>query len=131
MAAATTLVSEQEYLAFTGKPNCEYLDGVLIPKPMPAFNHSELQYQISDLVRRMYPDFVTSPELTLRIREGRFLIPGVAVQRKADVQKPYPLLPIALCIEILSPDDRLTAVLAKCDEYLDWGVPMRSPLMAV
>jgi Uma2 family endonuclease len=29
-----------------------------------------------------------------------------------------------LCIEILSPDDRLTAVLSKCDEYLDWGVPM-------
>jgi Uma2 family endonuclease len=28
-----------------------------------------------------------------------------------------------LCVEILSPEDRLGATLAKCEEYHAWGVP--------
>lgn len=27
-----------------------------------------------------------------------------------------------LCVEILSPDDRMSEVCAKCEEYLEWGV---------
>jgi Uma2 family endonuclease len=28
-----------------------------------------------------------------------------------------------LCVEILSPEDRVGAMLAKCEEYHAWGVP--------
>ena len=62
-------------------------------------------------------------ELTVRIREGRYLVPDVAVQLRTAIQDPYPTEPIALCIEILSPEDRFAETLAKCDEYLEWGVP--------
>ena len=35
----------------------------------------------------------------------------------------YPTKPALLCVEILSPRDRLGAALAKCEEYHAWGVP--------
>jgi Uma2 family endonuclease len=44
--------------------------------------------------------------------------------RRGSGQDPYPTKPMFLCIEILSPEDRFSEVLAKCDGYLAWGVPM-------
>ncbi len=38
-------------------------------------------------------------------------------------KSPYPVEPVLLCCEILSPEDRLGAMLAKCEEYHAWGVP--------
>ena len=38
-------------------------------------------------------------------------------------QHPYPIDPVLLCVEILSPDNRVGAMLAKCEEYHAWGVP--------
>jgi Uma2 family endonuclease len=48
-------------------------------------------------------------------------VPDVAVAD--DFPGPYPTEPVLLCCEILSPEDRLGAMLAKCDEYHAWGVP--------
>ena len=42
----------------------------------------------------------------------------------ASISDPYPVEPVELCCEILSPEDRLGAMFAKCEEYLAWGVPM-------
>jgi Uma2 family endonuclease len=39
------------------------------------------------------------------------------------LQDPYPTEPVLLCIEVLSPEDRLGATLAKCEQYHEWGVP--------
>ncbi|MCX6606992.1 MAG: Uma2 family endonuclease, partial [Acidobacteria bacterium] len=57
------------------------------------------------------------------LREGKFLVPDIAVQRLDAIQDPYPELPIYLCVEILSPGDRLGETLAKGEAYHDWGVP--------
>jgi len=57
----------------------------------------------------------------MKLREGRYLIPDFAVFWRT---KP-PLVPDApplIAIEILSPDDRLTAVREKLEEYRAWGV---------
>ena len=68
--------------------------------------------------------YYAASELTVGIREGKYLVPDVGVQLRTAIQDPYPTKPIALCIEILSPEDRFAETLAKCDEYLEWGVPM-------
>jgi len=41
--ATGALVSEQEYLNTTYKPGCDYIDGVLRPKPMGTRKHGLLQ----------------------------------------------------------------------------------------
>ena len=124
MPAGTTLVSVEEYLGKSYEPNCEYIDGVLRQKPMPTWDHSEVQSQIVYLVKAGFPAFSASSELTVRMRPGKFLIPDVAIQRRDRLQRPYPFDPVHLCIEILSPTDRLDDLFDKCKEYHEWGVEM-------
>lgn len=117
--SSTALVPVEEYLHYAGKPNCEYIDGVLYPKAMTTKFHSRIQ---RILLRMLEEQGVEPfPELTLRISPAKFLIPDVTVAH--DFSGPYPTDPVQLCCEILSPDDRLGAMLSKCEEYHAWGVP--------
>jgi Uma2 family endonuclease len=124
MPPSNTLIPVEEYLQTSYKPACEYRDGVLTQKPMPTYKHSHSQFRINLLLYKHCPDFEASPELSVRLNENRFLVPDVAVQRKDRIQQPYPTEPIHLCIEILSPEDRLSEVIGKAEEYHAWGVEM-------
>jgi len=119
--AAAALVSVEEYLSTTYKPACDYVDGVLFQKPMPTLNHSRIQGRFSQLILS-FPDFEANPELTVQIRPGKYLVPDVAIQRRGYIQGPYPIEPVHVCIEILSPEDRIGAIFTKCEDYHAWGV---------
>jgi Uma2 family endonuclease len=119
MSTIATLVSVEEYLRRTEKPYCEYIDGVLYPKPMPTTLHSRTQKAVIWLVEKQGVEAL--PELTVRLSGTRFLIPDVIAGH--GIQGPYPTEPVLLCVEILSPEDRLGAMLAKCEQYHVWGVP--------
>ena len=122
MVAETTLISVEEYLRSSFKPNCDYIDGVLRQKPMPTFEHGNVQLVVCELINRL-GGFRATPEQTLRIRDTKYLVPDVAAQRLSELQRPYPSKPVHLCVEILSPGDRFSDAVAKCDEYHEWGVP--------
>lgn len=117
-----TGVSVEEYLKTSYKPACDYLDGVLRQKPLPTRKHGLLQSRLCQLINVAFPQLEAVPELTVRIRERRYLVPDVAVQRTDHIQDPYPLDPVHLCIEVLSPEDRVSELFAKCEEYHAWGV---------
>ncbi len=117
--SSAALVSLDEYLHRSGKPSCEYVDGVLHPKSMPTKLHALIQYMLVALLRKQ--DVEALPEVTVRLAEKRFLIPDVIAA--ATITHPYPSEPVLLCAEILSPEDRLSAVFAKCEDYHGWGVP--------
>jgi hypothetical protein len=51
----------------------------------------------------------------------KYLIPDVIAA--PEIQSPYPTDPVLLCVEILSPEDRVGAMLARCEQYHAWGVP--------
>ena len=110
-------VPVEEYLRHTEKPNREYRSGVVYPKAMPTKLHSMVQRALLNLLRNVQ----AFPELTLQISATRYLIPDVAVAD--DFPGPYPTEPVLLCCEILSPEDCLGTMFAKCDEYHAWGVP--------
>ena len=117
--SSTTLVPVEEYLRYSEKPNCEYKDGVLYPKAMPTKVHSIIQRALMMLLLKQSVE--AYPELTVRIAPNRYLVPGIAVA--GDFPGPYPTEPVLLCCEILSPEDRLGAMLGKCEEYHAWRVP--------
>ncbi|MBM3792822.1 MAG: Uma2 family endonuclease [Acidobacteria bacterium] len=119
MGAIATLVSVEDYLRRTEKPNCEDRDGVLFPKFMPTFLHGLIMLRLIVLLAKQ--GLHTAPDVTLRLSPGRYLIPDVIGALK--VEQPYPTEPVLLCCDVLSPDDRLGATFAKCDEYHEWGVP--------
>lgn len=117
--STTAQVALEDYLRLTEKPYCEYRDGELTPKAMPTKLHSLVQFALLMLLRsRGVQPF---PELTVRITPTKYLVPDVAVA--APFEGPYPDQPVQLCCEILSPEDRLGAMLSKCEEYHAWGVP--------
>lgn len=117
--STTTLIPVGEYLRLTGKPNREYRDGVLFPKPMATWSHGVLQGLLVAMLSRL--GFRAGSEISVRISAQIILIPDVIATRI--VQKPYPTEPVELCCEILSPGDSLAEVFNKCEEYHDWGVP--------
>lgn len=119
---SATLISVDEYLSTTYKPACDYLDGVLRPKPTPTWNHSMIQSQILQLINLNFPGFRAGAEVSVLVRPNRYLVPDVVVQESRRVQSPYPEEPVYLCVEVLSPSDRLSDTIAKCEEYHAWGV---------
>jgi len=109
------------------KPTCEYIDGELVPKPMPSKDHSRVQMNIGFSIRRDFAErFTVLPELTVRLRETRFLVPDLAVEdlsNPIEARYPGPRQPVFLCVEVKSPDDRLGRLFSKCEDYHAWGVP--------
>jgi Uma2 family endonuclease len=119
--STSALIPVEQYLRHSDKPNCEYKDGVLYPKAMPTKFHSIIQRMLITLLQNQGAQ--AFPELTVRISPTRYLVPDIAVA--GDFPGPYATEPVLLCCEILSPEDRLGAMLGKCEEYHAWGVPFR------
>jgi Uma2 family endonuclease len=116
---STTLVPVEDYLRYSEKPNCEYREGVLYPKPMPTLFHALIQFMLVAMLRKL--GLQAAQELTVRLSPAKYLVPDVVAARV--LQSSYPIAPVLLCCEILSPEDRLGAMLAKCEEYHAWYVP--------
>jgi len=60
--------------------------------------------------------------IRIRIKERRYRIPDLAAWRRSDELEEIPSVPPFLAIEILSPDDRPVAMMAKVHDYLSMGV---------
>jgi Uma2 family endonuclease len=61
--------------------------------------------------------------LRLRLGASNYRIPDVTVFLGGPPSEPVPSTPPYTVIEIVSPDDRYTALLEKLEEYRAWGVP--------
>ena len=116
---STTLITVEEYLRLRVKPNCEYRDGVLYPKALATTAHGVLQFTVALMLIRL--GLQAAPEVTVRLSPAKYLVPDVIAAPV--LQNPYPTDPVLLCCEILSPEDELGAMFAKCEEYHAWGVP--------
>ena len=118
-----TAVSVEEYLRTSYEPSCEYVDGVLVPKAMGTRKHGKIQARLPALIETAFPQYEVITELTVRITGKQYLIPDLSVYLRDQVQDPYPIAPVHLCIEIVSPDDRLREIFVKCETYHAWGCP--------
>jgi Uma2 family endonuclease len=120
--SAATFISVDEYLRTAYKPACDYIDGVLRRKPMPTFKQGRMELVVCNAINR-FEEYIATPEQTVRIRESKYLVPDVAVQRLEELQEPYPTKAVHLCVEVMSPEDRFSETVAKCEDYHSWGVP--------
>ena len=123
--ATGTLVSEEEYLHTAYEPDCEFEDGVLIERNVGTVDHSSLQAALAAYFfnRRKTWNLHVMPEVRVRARAGKYLIPDLCV-----VEGPKPSgqvleTPPFLWIEILSPEDRPLRVNRKVQAVLEMGVP--------
>jgi Uma2 family endonuclease len=114
-----TLMSVDEYLHTSFSPDCEYVDGVIVERNLGEKSHSKVQRNLLILLRQ--PGIEAWPDQRVQVAPARFRIPDVCVtigEPDEDVFTAPPLI----CIEILSPEDRLTRLQEKIDDYLTFGV---------
>jgi len=122
---AIPLVSPDEYLISSYRPDMEYVDGVLVERGVPTIAHGLLQYLLVLYLEQFCKQFrfQALPEVRTQIIErARYRIPDLMVC-------PLPISPgkvIAtvpwVVIEILSPDDRFAEVIARSQDYSNIGV---------
>jgi Uma2 family endonuclease len=120
-----TAASLDEYLR-TSFPDLdrEYRDGEIVERTLPDTIHSRTQVLIAfffETLRKRLSVFVYT-ELRLKLREGLVLIPDACVYWPDQAPSRFPEVPPLVAIEIMSPDDRMTAVREKLEEYRAWGV---------
>ncbi len=112
------------------KPACEYINGQVIPKPMPQGKHSRLQGElISSINALVKPQKIALafPELRCTFG-GRSIIPDIAVfaweriplDASGDVANVFETHP-DWTIEILSPDQSQTKVTGNILHCLKYG----------
>jgi Uma2 family endonuclease len=112
-------VSVDQYLRRTEKPLCEYIDGILVPKPFPTRLHAFVQFRLVTRLRRLGLDALA--EVTVPVSPTRYRVADVIADRR--ITDPCPTNAVKLCAEILSPQEGLSSAFAKCEDYQRWGVP--------
>jgi len=121
--AAGTLVSVEHYLGVSYEPDCDYVEGTLEERNVGEYDHGRLQAALllyfSRLEKRLGVRAV--PEQRLRISPTRFRVPDICVLAGKPGEQVLTQPPLA-CIEILSPEDRMSRTLEKIHDYLHFGV---------
>jgi len=117
-------VSVEEYLKTSYEPDCDYVDGEVHERNVGERDHSVLQAELVFFFRQrreLWKTFVF-PEQRLQIRPRRFRVPDVCVYVGASPAEQIFRTPPFICIEILSPEDRMERIQERIDDYLNFGV---------
>lgn len=121
---ARALVSVEEYLNTSYDPDCDYVDGELVERNVGEFDHADLQGQILIYLNRYRKaGWISVVEQRVQVARTRFRVPDVCVMR---AEKPMPQIfrtPLVIAIEILSPEDKLSTMQKRIDDYLAFGIP--------
>jgi Uma2 family endonuclease len=118
-----TVVTLSEYLATSYRPDCEYLDGELLERNVGEWDHSRLQSLLDRYlgIREKQWGILVVVEQQVQVRAT---LPG-AGHLRSDWSPPdggIIVEPPFLCIEILSPSDRMKEMQERIDDYLNFGV---------
>ena len=114
----------REYLRTSWSPDREYIDGHIEERNLGEKEHSLIQRYLTFLfmLKRDEWGIEVYPELRTQTQARRFRVPDVLLMRKSDQFERYVTTPPLIAIEILSPEDTLTAMRAKAAEYREFGV---------
>ena len=123
--AAGTQISVEEYLKTVYRPDRDYVDGVVEERNLGEWDHSTVQGNLVTFFRsRSRQTGITAvPEWRFQVSPTRFRVPDVTVIAGRS-QEQILTKPPLVCIEILSPDDTISRINARVQDYLQFGVPV-------
>jgi Uma2 family endonuclease len=116
-------VEEYLHTSFDGA-DCEYLEGEIVERNTGRIQHGRIHAWLAYLLQLASDEarLVVLMSIRIRINERRYRIADLAAWRRSDKLEEIPTIPPFLAIEILSPDDRPVAMMAKVHDYLSMGV---------
>ena len=118
-------VSIDEYLHSVYQPDVDYVDGTLEERNLGEFDHADLQSELVTFFRNRSEEWNirTVVETRVQTTPTRFRIPDICVMplawKRTQIIREAPML----CIEVLSPEDRMSNVLVRCREFNAMGRP--------
>jgi Uma2 family endonuclease len=121
--STATVVPLSEYLETSYRPDCEYLEGEVLERNVGEWDHSRLQILLSGclLNRERQLGIIVVPEQRVQVKPARFRVPDISVLVGLPPSGPILVEPPFLCIEILSPSDRMQEMQERIDDYLNFG----------
>ena len=124
MGTARTLVSVEEYLHTDYEPDCDYVDGLLVERNVGEKDHAKLQRDILLYFheRRKQWNIFAIQELRVQVARTRYSVPDICVVVGPEPDEQILTKPPFLCIEVLSPEDRMSRMQQKIADYLKFGV---------
>jgi Uma2 family endonuclease len=122
--ASRTLISVEEYLRTSYRPDCDYVDGEVLERNVGEKSRAKLQKAILLYLsaREKELGIWVIQEQRVQVSAKRFRIPDVCVtlgEPNEEILRQPPFI----CIEILSPEDRWRRIQQRIDDYLTMGVP--------
>ena len=123
--SSATLVSIEEYLGTSYRPDRDYVEGTLQERNLGERPHSQTQMRLSAFLfqREELWGISVLPEQRVQVSPTRFRIPDICVLMASDPTEPIVRQPPFLCIEILSKDDTVSQLNDRLTDYFRMGVP--------
>ncbi|HEY2859309.1 MAG TPA: Uma2 family endonuclease [Terracidiphilus sp.] len=122
--SARTLISVEDYLASCYEPDCDFVDGHIEERNLGEVTHARLQARISAYLHTKYEvdGIIVMTEVRVQVRPARFRVPDICLTIGEPGEEVLTKPPF-ICIEILSPEDRMSRVEVRINDYLAMGVP--------
>jgi Uma2 family endonuclease len=116
-------VSVEEYLKTSYRPDCDYVDGEIVERNLGEKEHSILQRALILLFGNHRHDWRVEvfPEQRVQVSPTRYRIPDITVISAGVSWDRILRTPALLFIEIASPEDRLSRILERSRDYLNFG----------
>jgi Uma2 family endonuclease len=122
--ATRALIPVEVYLTTVYRPDCDYVDGEVLERNLGGRKHSQIQMTLGAYLfaRRKSLGIEVYPEQRVQVKLSRYRIPDLCVVLGATQEEIFTDPPF-LCVEILSPDDRMPRVWERLRDYFEMGVP--------
>lgn len=122
--SSTMLVSIEEYLTTSYRPDRDFIDGELQERNLGELEHSLLQTAIVTWFWTRKDEWNVLPlvEQRVQVAPSRFRVPDVTVLHANQARGPIITTPPLILIEVLSKDDTLRSMRERVDDYLNFGV---------
>ncbi len=124
MATAAALMTMEQYLHSSFHPDVDFVDGEIEERNLGEFDHGRLQGLLFAWFQSREHAFgvVGVVEQRIRVSGTRVRICDVTILRKSAPREAVTTTPPLICIEVLSPEDRLSRAEVVLTDYLQMGV---------
>jgi Uma2 family endonuclease len=125
MATATTLIPIEEYLRTTYHPDRDYVDGYTEKRNVGLRDHGRMTAALGAWFFNLEKEWAVYTLLGVRTRvsQSRVRIPDICLLHRNAPREQVVVTPPLLCVEILSPEDRLPRAARVMEDYARMGVP--------
>jgi len=123
--ATTSQVPVEVYLRSDYEPDAEYIDGVILERPVGEDDHSAWQGAIGLWFSQHADEWKirVRPELRVQVRPRNFRVPDVVILDAANPKEKIATIPPIAVFEVLSPENTIRGMMQKLNEYQQMGIP--------